>query len=311
MQLLTCASPGAVQLHDTAVTSYLTLRGDPVKALRAAVALDPHFVAGHCLLAAFVLLSTGHAGSHGLVLAARAAACEAVRARRATPREVHLTLAVEALAGGRWGLAARVLEHQLSAAPTDAMVLRLLHDLYFFAGDAASLRASVARAFQAWGPAMPGYGHVCGMLAFGMEECGDLERAEELAMGALDRDAADIWALHAAVHVHEMRGQFDEGKRLLRETEDDWSQANLFARHLYWHWGIFSLEEGLSGWRSALSRCARAGRRGWALAPAETRALPCRNTAPAARQGPPPPPTLPSSRTHFLSTPHPSPNAQV
>ena len=254
MQQLTCASQEAARLHDEAVTSYLTLRGDPVKALRAAVALDPHFVAGHCLLAAFVLLSTGHSGSHALVRGARGAACEAVRAGRATPREVHLALAVEALAAGRWGLAARVLEHQLSASPTDVVVLRLLHDLYFFAGDAASLRNSVARAFQAWDPAMPAYGHVCGMLAFGLEECGELERAEELAMGALNREATDIWALHAAVHVHETRGQFDEGKRLLKETEDDWAGANLFARHLYWHWGIFSLEEGLSGWRSALSR---------------------------------------------------------
>jgi hypothetical protein len=258
MQLLTCASSEAVRLHDAAVTSYLTLRGDPIKALRAATALDPHFVAGHALLGAFVLLSTGHAGGHPLVAGARLAGCEAVRAGRATPREVHLVLAVEALAAGRWGLAARVLEHQLSLLPTDAMVLRLLHDLYFFAGDSRALRNSVARAFQAWDPAMPAYGHVCGMLAFGVEECGDLERAEELAMGALTRDAQDIWALHAAVHVHEMRGQFDEGKRLLKETEGDWSEANLFARHLYWHWGIFALEEGLSGWRSALSRCVSA-----------------------------------------------------
>ena len=254
MHQVTCTSTEAVRLHDSAITSYLTLSGDPVKALRTAVSLDPQFVAGHSLMAAFILLSTGHAGAHPLVKASRLAGCEAVRAGRASPREVHLVLAVEALAAGKWGLAARILEHQLGTDPTDAMVLRLLHDLYFFAGDAASLRASVARAFQAWGPAMPGYGHVCGMLAFGMEECGDYERAEELAMSALNANPRDIWALHAAVHVHEMRGQFDEGKRLLKETEEYWSQANLFARHLYWHWGIFSLEDGLSGWRSALSR---------------------------------------------------------
>jgi hypothetical protein len=254
-QAHTCASAEALDLQDEAVQCYMTLSGEPIKRLKSALALDPGFVAGHATLAAFILLSTGYGPLHPAVQASRLAGCEAVRAGRALPREVHLVLAVEALAAGRWALATRILEHQLSTSPTDLLVLRLLHDIYFFLGDSASLRGSVARAFQAWDPTMPGYGFVCGMLAFGSEECGDLDRAEELAMSALNREPKDIWALHAAVHVCDTRGAFDEGKRLLKETESDWSGANLFARHLYWHWGIFSLEEGLSGWRSAMSRC--------------------------------------------------------
>lgn len=254
MNPLTATSTGAVRSYDLAVSSYLCLTGDPLKNLSEGIATDPTMVAAHALKAAFILLSTGHNGGHREVLASRAAGCEAVRKGAATPREVALVLAVEAWSAGRWHLATRILEHQLALNPLDVIVMRLLHDTYFFLGESASLKDSVARAFQAWDPAMPAHGYVCGMLAFGMEECGLYEKAEELAMGALNKDPRDVWALHAGVHVCEMRGQFEEGKRLLRETEEDWKESNIFARHLYWHWGIFSLEEGVSGYRSALLR---------------------------------------------------------
>jgi len=102
---------------------------------------------------------------------------------------------------------------------------------------------------------MPGYGYVSSMFAFGLEECGAYERAEELAMGALHLDPRDAWALHAAVHCAEMTGRREDGVRLLREGEADWTASNLFAGHLHWHWALFSLEDGVSGYKAAMSRC--------------------------------------------------------
>ena len=254
MQLLTARSPEAVRSYDQAVSSYLSLSDDPLHHLKRAIELDPTMVSAHALQAAFVLLSTGYSGGHRVVQAARAAGCEAVRGNRATTREVAMVLAVEALSAGRWHLATRILEHQLNLNPLDVILMRLLHDTYFFLGDSSSLRDSVARVYQAWDPTMPAHSYVSGMLAFGMEECGLYDRAEELAMGALNKDPRDVWALHAGVHVCEMRGQFEEGKRLLREMEDDWKHSNIFSRHLYWHWGLFSLQDGVSGYRSAIKR---------------------------------------------------------
>ena len=255
MQPLTSASSEAVAAYDEAVYGYLSLSGDPLGHLARAVAADPAMPAAHALTAAFVLRSSGASGAHPVVAAARRAAGACVRrAGGALPREVALLLCVEALAAGRWALAARVLEAQLAAAPADSLLLRLAHDIYLFLGDSRGLRDSVARAFQAWDPTMAGFPYVCGMLAFGLGETGQLERAEELAMAALHMESRDAWALHAAVHAYEMRGQREQGKQLLKEAEEDWTASNIFSRHLHWHWALFSVEDGTVGYRSALAR---------------------------------------------------------
>jgi hypothetical protein len=254
MQPLTGSSSSAVQLYDEALSCYLDLRGDPIGLLKRAISEDPSLLAGHLLIAALYLLSTGHGGCEAAVLRARRAGCEAVQQGAASPREVALVLAIEALSAGRWRLATRVLEAQLAAEPCDALLLRMLHDAYFFLGDSSSLRDSPARSFQAWDPTMPGFGRVCGMLAFGLEETGQLARAEDVGMMALNLDPLDVWALHAVVHVHETGGRLEEGRQLLKEMEEHWSTATLFDRHLHWHWALMSLQEGAVGYRSALTR---------------------------------------------------------
>jgi hypothetical protein len=85
---------------------------------------------------------------------------------------------------------------------------------------------------------------VCGMFAFGAEECGSYALAEDQGMRALSEDAADPWALHAVVHVYDALGRRYEGQRLLRETRWFWDTANMMHVHLHWHWGLFQIEEG-------------------------------------------------------------------
>jgi hypothetical protein len=289
MQPLTASSSAAVAAYDEAVFGYLSLSGDPLAHLSRATAADPLMPAAHSLTAAFLLLGTGATGAHPLVAAARrdAAAC-ARRAGGALPREVALLLCVEALAAGRWALAARVLEARLAAAPADALLLRMAHDIYLFLGDSRSLRDSAARVFQTWDPTMAGFPFVCGMAAFGLGETGQLERAEELAMSALHMEPRDSWALHAAVHAYEMRGQREQGKQLLKEAEGDWTQSNIFSRHLHWHWALFAVEDGNVGYRGALSRCVAVGEGGAARASAHTRAhTHCTRRAPSNAHPPP------------------------
>jgi len=255
---MAAASASADALVEEAVDAYLSLgaTGDPVALLaRAALADPPREALPRALTAALFALSTGTVARLAPVAAARAAAAAAVRARRAAPREAALALAAEALLAGRWRFAAQVLEARLAAAPVDALLLRLCHDVYFFLGDSRGLRDGVGRAFQAWEPTTPRYGRVCGMLAFGLEETGAYERAEELAMTALTLDPADAWAVHAATHVFEMGARREEGERLLRDTEEHWRAAALFARHIDWHWGLFALAAGgATGYRQAAAR---------------------------------------------------------
>lgn len=97
------------------------------------------------------------------------AALQGLRARglKLTRREQAHLGAVEALANGAMRVAAIHWESVLQDFPTDIVTVRLLHDLYFLLGDSRNLRDSPARVFQAWDPTMPGYGRLCGMLAFG------------------------------------------------------------------------------------------------------------------------------------------------
>lgn len=164
--------------------------------------------------------------------------------RRLSRREQLICAAAFAWAGGRWRHAASLLELSLQERPTDALAVRLLHDMYFFLGDARNLRDGVARVYPHWVPTMPEYGRVAGMLAFGFEETGLYDRAEQLAFHAMHLDPADPWAIHAAAHVMEMTARVDEGKRLLRETREHWEGAELMSHHINWHWSLLNMEDG-------------------------------------------------------------------
>ena len=58
---------------------------------------------------------------------------------------------------------------------------------------------------------------VRGMYAFGLEESGQYEKAEEVGMSAIEVHPDDVWAIHAVVHTLEMRGLVDRGIPFLRE----------------------------------------------------------------------------------------------
>lgn len=105
-----------------------------------------------------------------------------------------MIVALNAWAEGRIREAAAVLEGWLLENPWDILAIRILHDTYFFLGDARNLRDSVARVMGAWDAFRPGYLKLCGMLAFGAEECGQYALAEEQGMRALSEEMRDPWA---------------------------------------------------------------------------------------------------------------------
>jgi len=255
IQAISSSSPECASLIDKATDEYLSLSGDPIAHLKRAAAVDPKSPTPRLLLASLYVLGTGSVATMPAIVEARKVIAEALQSGQCNPREIALSLAVEAMLKGRWRFACQVLEARLSRNPGDVMMLRILHDLYFFLGESRNLRDGVGRYFQAWEPTMPGYGRVCAMLGFGLEENGAYDRAEELAMTALTLDPFDVWAVHAAAHVYEMGARRDEGERFLRETEEHWAGSVLFSRHIHWHWALFNLAAGgAQGCRQATNR---------------------------------------------------------
>jgi tetratricopeptide (TPR) repeat protein len=229
----------AIARYDQAVDALL--RFDPSVVEHATVLNEQHadLAMGHALVAYLHLMST----ELGDVEVAKACV-QAMSAIPMGPREEGHRDAISAWIRGDWHGAAQRLDDVLVQWPADLLALQNGHSLDFFVGDAANLRDRPGRSLAALDPAHPHRGFVLGMQAFGLEESGHYEAAEAAGMAALATNPDDVWALHAVVHTHEMRGNVATGIALLREREPDWGEGNLFTTHNWWHLALFHLEQG-------------------------------------------------------------------
>jgi tetratricopeptide (TPR) repeat protein len=145
---------------------------------------------------------------------------------------------------GDWHGAARSLDEVLVQWPTDTLALFVGHQLDFFLGDARGLRDRIGRSLTAYGTDDPHRGFVRGMQAFGLEESGHYHLAEEAALDAVERNADDVWGVHAAAHTYEMQGRVDDGLRFMAPRIVDWGDGNLLAVHSWWHYALYLMEAG-------------------------------------------------------------------
>ncbi len=182
------ASAGA---FDRAVADYYALGGDPVGALKQALAGDPEFALAGVAIAGLFMIG-GFRGDHSEVVNGLHAA-EAAIGKASRREKLHLA-AVKAWAAGRATEATLAWEAILTDWPTDALALRLGQDAYFFLGQSLAMRDSVARVLPAWDRDNPLTGFVLGAYAFGLEESGELEHAEDVGREALADNPCDAWA---------------------------------------------------------------------------------------------------------------------
>lgn len=182
-------------------------------------------------------------GTNADDLATATAAHDALSASAANERERGHAEAVGAWAAGDWHGAARRLDDVLVRWPTDLLALMFGHQLDFFVGDAQSLRDRPLRSLAPLGD-HPHAGFVRGMAAFGLEEAGHYDQALDAGLAAVAEHPDDVWAIHAVVHTHEMRGAVDQGIRFLRSPDTAWEAGNLFTVHNWWHLALYQLEAG-------------------------------------------------------------------
>jgi tetratricopeptide (TPR) repeat protein len=228
----------AVDLLDDAVEQLVSLSGDPMALADDATARDPELVLARVLQGYLAL----YAGSASGLQRAKALVGDLDPWELETgERELLHVLAVQSWADGEWERAAGLLERALLHESRDLLALKVAQDLYFFIGNQQGLRDVVERVLGAWSSDRPGYGYVCGMYAFGLEENGHYDAAGEQARKALEVNPRDVWAVHAQAHIFEMQGAQRLGVEFLDRSVVDWS-SSYFATHNWWHRALYHLE---------------------------------------------------------------------
>jgi len=238
---LTAANQEAVDHYNRAIERYFEYRLDTMQHVKAALAADPDFVMGHCLKGYLFMLFNA-TSVYGRVREALAF-CEP-RTDGVTAREAMHVAALAAWLSGDWDKTIRIWDEILYAHPTDLLALRLQHFLTFWSGKAMALRGRVAQVAQSWDESLPGYGYLIGMLAFGLEECGEYAVAEAQGRRAVEINPEDLWAVHAVAHVLEMQGRHRDGIAWMSQPADAWDDRNPFRGHLWWHTALFPFELG-------------------------------------------------------------------
>lgn len=238
---LSTDSKDAAAAWNKAVPDFLEYRLTTGNHIKAALEADPDFVMGLCFRGYFLMQlgTTAVAGKVREVLGEAKARLEA-----ATPRERRHVVALEHWLNGRPGEACREWEAILVEAPTDFIALRLHHFSSFWRGDREALRGEPASVLGRIDEATPGYNFALGMLAFGLEECGDYAAAEHCGRKAVALNGDDLWAIHSVAHVLEMQCRHDEGAAFLSQPFSAWADRNPFKDHVWWHTALFALELG-------------------------------------------------------------------
>lgn len=240
---LTTDSAVAADSWNETILAYLGMRVDIGDKLKSVLAADREMPMAMIAKGAFLkMFATAKmdAMARETVVSARLV----LDRRGATEREhCHLDALAAWVRGDMEGACA-LWDTILVDHPRDVLALKLAQLNRFYLGIPTGMRDAFARAWHAWDEGVPGYGFIAGSYAFGLEEAGDLDRAEALGRRAIEIEPADIWAAHAVAHVFESRADPKAGLEWLDGLRDHWGGIHNFVHHAHWHRGLFALDAG-------------------------------------------------------------------
>jgi tetratricopeptide (TPR) repeat protein len=232
-------SQAAMERYNEALDLIRLYRGDPIAALDAALAEDPSFGGAWAARAGLLVQQTDKAYAEETAKSLRAGAVANLNDRE----RLHLQAAQD-WSEGRFHAGTALLARIAQQHPRDLLAVQFAHTGCFFLGMQQELRDWPLQALRAFKRGEDGYGPLLGMIAFGMEECGDYGRADAMGREAVEIDPRDGWAVHAVAHVNEMRGDLDRGIPWLAHNAQHWVPESGFAYHNWWHLGLLYLDKG-------------------------------------------------------------------
>lgn len=226
-----CLSVRAVAAHRVA--------GDH---MASALRHDRDLPAAHALTGLGTVLSGKAENVSDAAAALRRARLALERASGGTPFEIALTDALGLAIAGQIKKSAACLEAHCEIRPRAFLAIKLANSLRFMSGQPEVMLRTTNAVLPNWDASVPGFGYLLGMHAFGLEECGAFEEAENAGRRAVRHEPDDTWGIHAVGHVMEMQGRAGDGMNWLEASRPLWPSCNNFAYHLAWHLALFHLE---------------------------------------------------------------------
>ncbi len=238
---VTTDNPDAAESLNLSFDSYFQFRTDAMKHLDAAIAADSEFALPHAAKG-ILLESLKKPELHSLAFSE----LEAAKNGRppSSTREQHYIAALEAALAGQVTAAATHYQQIVNDHPHDLFAMRLAQSELFWIGEVGWMRDISERAASQWTSNVPGYSAYLSIRAFGLEENGDYELAEQCGRESVELDPTGCWGAHAIAHVQIMQGRLDDGIAWLSGLSGNWSAANHIVHHLWWHLALAHTEHG-------------------------------------------------------------------
>lgn len=232
-------SQAALDNYNEALDLIRLYRGDPIAALDAALEADPDFGGAWAARAGLLVQQTDKAYAEETAKSLHGGASASLNDRE----RAHLSAAKD-WAEGRYHDGTARYARIAQESPRDLLAVQYAHVGCFFLGMQQGLRDWPLSALRAFKRGEDGYGPLLGMAAFGLEECGDYARADEMGREAVEINPRDGWSVHAVAHVIEMRGDLDRGIPWLAGGAAHWAPDSGFAYHNWWHLALLHLDRG-------------------------------------------------------------------
>ncbi|HEY9735169.1 MAG TPA: tetratricopeptide repeat protein [Trichocoleus sp.] len=163
---------------------------------------------------------------------------------RVSRREQLFIGAIAAWANGSIDQAIAHHEALAEDFPRDLLSVQQGQYHYFYRGESAHL-LKIAQSVLPANRESPRLPLLYGMVAFGLEQCHQLDQAESLGRLATELDRNNPWGHHAVAHVLDSQGRWAEGIAWMESLAPTWESCNsMLYTHNWWHVALFYLAQG-------------------------------------------------------------------
>jgi hypothetical protein len=234
---VTTDAPQTIAAIDAFTEQSLCYGKSAESVLLQGIAADPTCAIVQAYAAAYYLSQESHAGRQQAIPYLKAAQQFIDRASEREQLYIH---AIAAWAKGAINQAVDLHETIAQKFPRDLISVQQGQYHYFYRGDKTGLLRIAQRVL----PANRENPYLHGMIAFGLEQCHQLEAAEHWGRWATEMQRQNPWAHHAVAHVLETQGRVGEGIAWMESLADTWESCNsMLYTHNWWHVALYYLAE--------------------------------------------------------------------